>query len=186
MRSDCRLDRRNWIGLNWLLQPRLASLSAAFPKVLGYTCLHKLLDLPVSLVRVNLGSVCNLNSLISEYFRECSVHVVLYLRTWVYYFCGLRKLFSEFAFKATFRSLGVWSHLAPAFFSPKDMLCSIALFLFIFWPIMNSSGERELLECGKFSAFRAKWLSQKEAKTVSTNSSDSYIAIDPPVWKDFI
>lgn len=47
-------------GFNWGLQPRLTSLSAAFSEVLGYTCLHKLLDLPFSLVRVNLGSVCNL------------------------------------------------------------------------------------------------------------------------------
>lgn len=66
MRSACQLDRRNLFGFNWGLQPRLTSLSAAFSEVLGYTCLHKLLDLPFSLVRVNLGSVCNL---VFSYFR---------------------------------------------------------------------------------------------------------------------
>lgn len=66
MRSACQLYRRNWIGFNWIFQHRLTSLSAAFSEILGYTCLHKLLDLLVSLVRVSLGSVCNLKF---SYFR---------------------------------------------------------------------------------------------------------------------
>lgn len=36
VRSDCQLDRRNWIGFNGVLQARLTSLSAAFSSILGY------------------------------------------------------------------------------------------------------------------------------------------------------
>lgn len=134
MRSDCQLDRRSWIGFNWVLQPRLTSLSAAFSKILGCcACLHKLLALPCQGQFSSCFQSVISSSLTSEYFKEFSVHAILYLRTWVYYFCGLRTPFLEFAFRAAFRNLGVWNHLAPAFLSPMDGLCSTIFVLFMFW-----------------------------------------------------
>lgn len=108
--------------------------------------------------------VCNLGF---SYFRIFQMSF-LYLRTWVWVF--LRKLFAEFAFRATFRNVGVWNHLTPASLSLVDVLCSTTFVLFMFWLSEQQWWEGAAWEGAvTFPACRAKWLGQNEPKTVHTS-----------------
>lgn len=94
------------------------------------------------------------------------MHAVLHLRTWVgfYWENSCLSLLSE-------QPSGTWVTETTLLLHPSPQwMCHVPPHLFYSCSgLVNSSGERELPDCVTFSACRAKWLTQKEPKTVHTN-----------------
>lgn len=74
-------------------------------------------------------------------------------------------------------------HLAPAYLSPKDVLCSVTFVSIIFWLRKQHWGE--VAARLSLSAYRAKHLSQKKGTEIYM-SVLTHVAISTPVWKDFV
>lgn len=163
MRSDCQLDRRNWIGFNWILQPRLTSLSAAFPRILGYTSAQAagppLLGSIHLLLPVCKHEFCHFRIFQGVFSACCPLPKDLSV-----VFLWTENSLPWVCFQSSLEEFGC---LKPPC-SCISLSSGCAVFHNICFIHVHSS-ERELLDCVTFSACRAKGLSQKEPKIVCTS-----------------
>lgn len=105
MTSACQLDRRNLVLIG-VYNPDSPPCQLLFQRSWVIpVCTSCWTSLSALLESIWVQSVI-LCSLTSEHLRECSVHAVIYLRTWVCCFCETEETLSWACFQSSLQELG--------------------------------------------------------------------------------